>query len=150
MNTRKYLWLVFGIIGSIINLINSDSSYRDSQPFPMALSGFFLGALLGFVISLIIDLLGNSKIIHQGIHEIKEKKELKTNLRNSMNEYNEARESYQYLSNETLLSKYSSYIKDDANDMKRLALEEELVKRKLIEYSPMHEKLDKIKTNLKE
>ncbi len=149
MNTRKYLWLIFGIIGALINLTNADSSYKDSQPLGMALSGFFLGAILGFILSLIIDSIGNSKKINESVSLYKEKKIFKENHIKSMSEYNEAKESFQYLSNETLLSKYDNYMKENTNDMTRLALEEELVKRKLIAYSPMHEKMENIKKNIK-
>jgi hypothetical protein len=149
MNTRKYLWLIFGIIGALINLTNADSNYIDSQPLGMALSGFFLGALLGFIVSLIIDAIGNSKTINENVSAYKEKKKYKENHIKSMTEYNEAKESFQYLSNETLLTKYDNYLKNNINDMTRLALEEELVKRNVIEYSPMHEKMENIKNNFK-
>jgi len=79
MNTRKYLWLIFGIIGALINLTNADSSYKDSQPLGMALSGFFLGAILGFILSLIIDSIGNSKKINESVSLYKEKKIFKEN-----------------------------------------------------------------------
>jgi len=115
----------------------------------MALSGFFLGALLGFIVSLIIDAIGNSKTINENVSAYKEKKKYKENHIKSMTEYNEAKESFQYLSNETLLTKYDNYLKNNINDMTRLALEEELVKRNVIEYSPMHEKMENIKNNFK-
>ena len=149
MNTKRYLWLIFGIIGALINLSNADSRYQDSQPIGMALSGFFLGALLGFILSLIIDSISNSKTINEGVAVYKEKKKFKESYIESMGDYNNAKESYQYLSNETLLTKYSNYLKENKSDMIRLALEEELVKRKLIEYSPMHEKMENIKKNFK-
>lgn len=59
----------------------------------------------------------------------------------SHREYASARESLAYLSTETLLNDYERYNAEQKEDIHRLALEEELVRRGAIEHSPMHEKL---------
>lgn len=66
-----------------------------------------------------------------------------------LNTYSESKHNFKYLSDENLLKKYEIFKSSNKFDMERLALEEELVERKLIPYSPMHEKTDKIKSNLK-
>jgi hypothetical protein len=66
-----------------------------------------------------------------------------------MQEYNEAKSRFKYLSNDVLLNKYKEYQENKLEDMIRLALEEELVERKLITHSPMHNKLDAIMTKMK-
>ena len=80
----------------------------------------------------------------QKIGEIKQEKELIQQTKDSLKDYNDAKQRFQYLSNETLLEKFQKYVSLEVSDMERLALEEELVERGVLTHSPMHEKLDKI------
>ena len=83
------------------------------------------------------------EVINERIDLAKKSKEIEL----SMNIYDEAKKTFRYLSDDTLKEKYETYNNSKTNDMERLALEEELVERKLIPYSPMHEKIQKIKNN---
>lgn len=60
----------------------------------------------------------------------------------SKQEYNDAKSRFKYLSNDVLLNKYKEFQEKKLENIIRLALEEELVERKLITHSPMHNKLD--------
>ena len=84
--------------------------------------------------------------------QIKEKIEIKQTAQatqQSLNEYADAKNRFKYLSNEALLTKYKQFQEERKDDMIRLALEEELVERKLISHSPMHEKLEALMTKMK-
>ncbi len=59
-------------------------------------------------------------------------------------EYHSTKNSIRYISNEQLKEIYEKLVTSKTEDMKRLAVEEELVDRKLIPFSPMHEKLQKL------
>lgn len=56
-------------------------------------------------------------------------------------EYLAAKHRFKYLSDGSLLAEYKERQKIALTDLETLALEEELVDRKLIEYSPLHEML---------
>lgn len=140
-------WWVFAIIGIIIGLINSDSSYRDSQPIAYAFIGLVNGALIGWVFGYIIDLAKNSSTVQNISKKIEEEKENKTiieNAKSSIAKYNDAKHRFQYLSSETLIQKYEVSNIENCDNMEQLALEEELVKRNILNHSPMHEKIEKI------
>jgi predicted PurR-regulated permease PerM len=87
--------------------------------------------------------------ISNQIKETVETKKVVQETQQSMQEYNEAKSRFKYLSNDVLLNKYKEYQENKLEDMIRLALEEELVERKLITHSPMHNKLDAIMTKMK-
>ena len=70
-------------------------------------------------------------------------------IQNQMDEYNQAKYHFKYLSNDALLNKYNHFIESNIENMVRLALEEELVERNLISHSQMHDKLDAILDKLK-
>lgn len=59
--------------------------------------------------------------------------------------YQTAKKEFYYLSKERLMAIYKKYQEEEKEDMKRLALEEILVEKEYIEYSPMHEKLHSLK-----
>lgn len=111
--------------------------------------GIFLGS---FYISWMIieNIFNTTKKATDVISEkVKEQKEI-INLQNATNleikKYQEAKHSYQYFSNSRLLSLYAQYQTHKiSSNLEQLALEEELVKRRLIDHSPMHEKLYLIK-----
>lgn len=67
---------------------------------------------------------------------------LNENIKMSMREYQESKNSFQYFSDNRLLSIYEQFHNGSKDSiMEQLALEEELVKRKLIDHSPIHEKI---------
>lgn len=134
--------IVFSIIAYIVNTVES------IDKIPAA--GLVL-LILAIVIS--VYLASKSEKIYDNaktkIIEIIEENKIVNTVKNDLNNYSEARASFKYLSSTTLLEKYSNYKENEVEDMKRLALEEELVERKLIDFSPMHEKMNRITDNLK-
>ena len=112
----------------------------------------FLLFMVGFVIvmSIVFTLISvgaeKSKEVTQNIKQKIEKKKqenlLNENIKMNMREYQESKNSYQYFSDINLLNIYEQFENGTKNsNMEQLALEEELVKRKLLSHSPMHEKL---------
>lgn len=79
--------------------------------------------------------------ISSKLKDSKEKQEAIKSTKESLAIYNDAKKRFKYLSDETLFLKYDV---DMPDDMIKLALEEELVDRKLLPHSLMHEKLDSI------
>ena len=77
--------------------------------------------------------------------EIAENKKIKATLQKDLNQYQNSRNSFRYLSNDKFFEIYHSYLIEEKENLERLALEEELVERKLIAHSPMHEKLYHLK-----
>jgi hypothetical protein len=76
------------------------------------------------------------------LEQKKQENSLNENIKMSMREYQESKNSFQYFSDNRLLNIYEQFQNGTKNsNMEQLALEEELVKRKLIDHSPMHEKL---------
>ena len=140
------------VIGIIVGLANSDSRFRDSQPLAFAFIGATNGAVLGAIIGFIIDQIRKSPAVKSAsnkIEQIKEDRKLNESVKSSMKIYQEAVHNFQYLSDQTLWAKFNSESVENLDNMERLALEEEMVKRGLIEFSPMHEKLDKLKNMFK-
>lgn len=136
------------IIGIIIGLANSDSRYGDSQPLAYAFLGATNGAVLGALFGYVIDRIRESTVVKkvaENIENQKAEREINRNVLNSMTNYKDAVHRFQYLSNQTLLEKFQNEETNEVDHMERLALEEEMVKRGLIEFSPMHEQLEKIK-----
>lgn len=150
VRVANYTWWICGILGLFIGLAKADGRINGYgiMAFAGIANGMFWGWLLGFIIDKIKD---SSPVqnISQKIEEVKQEKEIVQQTKNSLNEYNDAKHRFQYLSEETLVEKYKSYVTDDITDMQRLALEEELVKRGKLSHSPMHEKLEKIKEHFK-
>ena len=136
-------WWICGLLGLIIGL--SSSNDKGMMVFIGVSNGLFWGWILG----LIIDKVRESttlKTIEDKIEEFKENQSVVEQTKISLAEYSDAKNRFQYLSNETLTEKFKSYVDQDKSDMTRLALEEELVRRGILDHSPMHEKLDKIKS----
>lgn len=150
VKVAHYTWWICGILGLLIGLAKADG-YINGYGI-MAFVGIVNGVIWGWLLGFIIDKIKDStpvQNISQKIEEIKQEKELVQNTKNSINEYNDAKHRFQYLSDETLFEKFQSYVEDDISDVERLALEEELVKRGILTHSPMYEKLEKIKEYLK-
>lgn len=146
----SYTWWICGILGLFIGLAKADGRINGYgiMAFAGIVNGVFWGWLLGFIIDKIKD---SSPVqnISQKIEESKQEQEILKQTRHSLNEYNDAKHRFQYLSDETLIDKFKTFVDEDITDMQRLALEEELVKRGILKHSPMHEKLEKIKEHLK-
>jgi len=141
------IWIiVFVIVFSIIAYIANTEESIDKIPA----AGLVL-LILAIVIS--VYLASKSEKIYDNaktkIVEIKEENKIVNTVKNDLNNYSEARASFKYLSSATLLEKYSNYKENEVENMERLALEEELVERKLIDFSSMHEKMNRITDNLK-
>ena len=145
----KYSWWIGGILGFLISVIATS----DSENFGMyVLIGIFSGCFWGLLIGVFIDSILESKFanaISNKIENIKEEKELSKITQKSIQEYNAAKHRFQYLSDETLGSKLKELRLIKGSEMQQLALEEEMVRRGLLSHSPMHEKLDIIKSYFK-
>jgi hypothetical protein len=139
--------IVFFILMLIMIGIATNIESMENAPFIIGLIVVLLVIYIPIAIAKKTpDIYDKTKeIINDRIYLSKETKEIKF----SLNLYDEAKKSYRYLSDDTLKAKYETYNNTQVNDMERLALEEELVERKLIPYSPMHEKIQKIKNNHK-
>ena len=80
------------------------------------------------------------RIIKNRFKEIEQQKRYDDNLKL----YVDSKHQFQYLSKDSLLQLYEEYKIQGKDDMKRLALEEILVEKGIIDYSPMHEKSNNI------
>lgn len=132
--------LVVFILIQIEPLKNGNSSEL------IGVSGAFI--ILFFIIRFVLTLFYESekgKLIEQEIRNKKEIKEIKEALYNSLLEYENAKNSFKYFSNEKLLSIYSDMKEHDIQNMECLALEEIMVEKGLLSHSEMHEKLHMIK-----
>lgn len=117
----------------------------------LSIPEFLLAMLvIGIVISIAFVLISSgaekskevAKKIKVKIEQRKENHELNKKIRTDISEYQELKNSFQYFSDNKLLNIYREIQDNKKNsNMEQLALEEELVKRKLITHSPMHEKL---------
>jgi hypothetical protein len=72
-------------------------------------------------------------------------KKVKEQLFKSMSRYDDAQQSFRYLSDDTLLLIYDSLMQKKLKDLEHLALEKELMNRGLIKNSPMNDKLYSLK-----
>jgi len=148
----RYTWWIFMLIGIMIGLANSDSRYKDSQPMAFIFIGAINGAAIGALIGYLMDKAQNSKMarkLNENIQSHKAEQELNKNIRSSMKVYNDAVHRFQFLSDDTLKKKFETRDPEKIDNMEQLALEEEMVKRGLLDYSPMHEKLEKMKNTFK-
>lgn len=144
----SYTWWIVMIIGAIVGLANSDSRYVDSQPVVEAFKGGIMGALLGALIGYVIDQFINSNDGERRSEKNKNEtleQNLKNETRASLRNYQDSAHHFQFLSDETLMSKYQNPDSNNLTKMEGLALEEELVRRKLIKFSESHEKIEKFK-----
>lgn len=104
------------------------------------------GIFASIVFFLISSGAEKSKKVAENIKEnIKKKKldkKINEDIQVNIREYQKLKNNFQFFSNDKLLNIYKQ-IKDgnESSKIEQLALEEELVRRKLITHSPMHEKL---------
>jgi len=90
-----------------------------------------------------------AKSVKVKIEQKKQENVLNESIKSNMREYQESKNSFQYFSDDRLLNIYAQFQNETKNsNMEQLALEEELVKRKMIDHSPMHEKLYAINKEL--
>ena len=90
-----------------------------------------------------------AKSVKVKIEQKKQENVLNESIKSNMREYQESKNSFQYFSDDRLLNIYAQFQNGTKNsNMEQLALEEELVKRKMIDHSPMHEKLYAINKEL--
>jgi uncharacterized membrane protein YraQ (UPF0718 family) len=109
--------------------------------------------IMSIVISLILAGADKSKEVAKNIkvkfEQKKQENELNKSIQSNMKEYQESKNSFQYFSDDRLLNIYNQFENGTKkSNMEQLALEEELVKRNLIDHSPMHEKLYAINKEL--
>lgn len=77
--------------------------------------------------------------------EQRETKQMVNQTQKDLQDYQSFKHSYSLCSNNFLINSYSQLKESNTENMETLAVEEEMVKRGLIDYSPMHEKLLMIK-----
>lgn len=122
----------------------------DTREFPLGVTVVFAIVLIfvmigasRFMSEKAVDVYDNTKeAAKKHAEETKGREEVRRLVAPAMQEYQDAARKYRYLSDETLLAEYEPYVSGRKEDMQRLALEEQLVERGLIPYSPMHEKLN--------
>lgn len=107
----------------------------------------------GIVFTLVYAAADKSQEIAKNIKIRIEQKRLNNELNqiieSNIKEFQEFRSSFQFFSDEKLLILYQQFQdSNQSSNMEQLALEEELVKRKLITHSPMHEKIYAIKKEI--
>ncbi len=82
------------------------------------------------------------EVIKEKVKERIQDNQTKKHMKYNLHKYNQAKSSFQFFSDDKLISLFEESSKNQPNeDAEQLALEEELVKRGLIDHSPMHEKL---------
>lgn len=81
----------------------------------------------------------------QKVNSLVDEYETRKQVEDAKQKYESAKDSFRYVSDDTLKEKYKEMKDDGVEDMERLALEEELVDRGIIDYSPMHEKAQALK-----
>lgn len=81
----------------------------------------------------------------QKVNNLVDRYETRKQVKEAQQNYESAKDSFRYVSDETLRVKYKEMKKEGVEDMERLALEEELVERGIIDYSPMHDKAQALK-----
>jgi len=143
-----YTWWICGVIGLIWAVQVFGTKDVGMTIFIGLTSGLIFGWLIGALIDYLINKF-NSSVVSPIVKKIEDKKEEQKIIRDaevSMSEYNDAKYRFQFFSTETLIEKMNSHKQED---MIRLALEEELVGRGILDYSPMHEKLDALKKYFK-
>lgn len=134
------LWLLF----SIINATGSGGS---------GVVGII--ALILIVIFGAIALTASEKFkeksaeVNLKIAKEKEQTQIINQTKKDLNEYQSYKHSYSLCSDNFLISNYKKLKDDNIENMETLACEEEMVKRGLLDYSPMHEKLLIIKRQFK-
>ena len=147
MDTLKFIIIFIGgiVLGALIVGLLQDILPTDGIA-PLFIALIIFGASFMIVFFIVESFSEKSKKVAENIKVKKKKKkqenELNESIKMNMREYQESKNSFQYFSDNKLLNIYEQFENGTKNsNMEQLALEEELVKRKLIDHSPMHEKL---------
>jgi hypothetical protein len=112
----------------------------------MVFVGVTNGIVFGWLIGFIIDKIKDQPTVKPVTKHTNENIETTNKSYESENIYNDAKYRFKYISNDLLLKKYTNETESISN-IEKLALEEELVNRGLMKFSPMHEKMNEIKSN---
>jgi hypothetical protein len=140
------------VLGAMITGLIKDVLPTDGIA-PIFIAIIIFGGSIMLVFFLTESLFEKSKKVTENIkvkfEEKKQDDELNKSISNNLREYQNSKNSFQYFSDEQLLNIHREFINGSKNStMEQLALEEELVKRKLIDHSPMHEKMYAINKEL--
>jgi hypothetical protein len=138
---KQEIKIIISLVGTIIFgvIANVNSSGAKTSGHYMGL--VMVSIIVFFVINWLLGKINDTEYIK----EIQDQKELRSKVENDLNNYQELKNSFNYFSDERLLAIYKKFQLEHIENLERLALEEELVKRRLIKNSPMHEKLYSIK-----
>ena len=154
MDTLKFIIIFIGgiILGVLITGLLKDILPTDGIA-PLFIALIIFGASFMIVFFVVESFSEKSKKVTENmkakIEQKKQENELNESIKMNMREYQESKNSFQYFSDNKLLSLYGQFENGTKkSNMEQLALEEELVKRKLIDHSPMHEKLYAINRDL--
>ena len=135
--------LILAFLSQIVVLAIGDSG--SNSPLLLVLAIFLFAVSLGIASWIYTTVLKAPKIVLEKIQDLDSKMKLKKELLGYDTIYLNAKHSYQFLSTETLLSKRIPKNRiDNTNFLEQLALEELLVERGILEYSPLHEDLHSI------
>jgi len=147
MDTLKFIIIFIGgiVLGALIVGLLQDILPTDGIA-PLFIALIIFGASFMIVFFIVESFSEKSKKVAENIkvkiEQKKQENELNESIKMNMREYQESKNSFQYFSDNKLLNIYEQFENGTKNsNMEQLALEEELVKRKLIDHSPMHEKL---------
>ncbi|MCK6640973.1 MAG: hypothetical protein L6Q81_12900 [Bacteroidia bacterium] len=143
---KQEVKIIVSLIGAIVFgfIFNAaDSGVRTSAHYGGVV---LLSVIIFFVLKWLLGLVGETSYVKEHV----EQKEQVRRVKSDLVSYQESKNSFKYFSNEKLLEMYHQFQNNKQENLDRLALEEELVDRGLIENSPMHEKLYMIKKKLME
>jgi hypothetical protein len=136
-------WWVGGLLGVVIGLSKADGV--NNQYSSMALAGIVCGVPLGWILGFAIDSFLESSVFRTAMNtarKLGDERRITEVARTNLQEFQDAKHRFKYLSDETLVAKYNEFERANKFSIHRLALEEEMVNRGLLEFSKMHEKLD--------
>ena len=135
------------LVGIVTSIIPENMRYSGALAAPVMFI-VFLGPI-GIAAWAVSHYDKSAAAVKKTLNHVSDEVRSKQEIRNSVAEFEDVRNEVKYISDETLLKDYEAMLKEQKESMRRLALEEELVKRKLIEYSPMHEKIYAIRKKFK-
>jgi hypothetical protein len=139
---NKFALIISGIVFAIMlfELFPIGNTSMNKQTLAIGLIGVALtGAIMSyFLIAGIFDWLG------QKAAQLSKTNDFEKSVSSSIEEYQIAKKEFKQQGDSDLLERYDYLKSNGIENMIRLALEEVLVERGLIETSPMHDKMEKI------
>jgi len=148
MKPKKYISITFGCLFAFWLFIQVGLKAVEEGEigvfFVVLISAAVWGVIVYAIVSRLYSAVHESKfadIIRQKQVEEQQKQELLRISNTNTEKHQVARNTFKYLSDTKLTSIYEDYLDKEEENMERLALEEILVERGIIENSPMHEKL---------